>query len=406
MHWKKTLLVSLLTLLAGAAVTVLIFSTEPTAQRTGASKQTAMLVDVIRAEQGDYRPTVEVMGTITPAQDITLSPRVSGRIIDRSPNFTPGGHVSKGEMLIQVDPSDYQNTLQQRKSELRQARADLNIEMGRQEVAKQEFKLIGDTLAGMNEALVLRQPQLESARSDVESAQAAVEQAKLDLERTSIEAPFDAHVLTRNVNIGSQVAPGNNLGRLVGRDTYWVEATVPLAKLRWLSFPDGDVEDAQKEGSKVKIRNRTAWDSDEFRTGYLYKQVGTLEDETRMARVLISVPDPLATEEAHADKPAMMLGAYVEARILADELKDVVRLNRDYLRSDETVWVMKDKKLSIRNVNIVFRDAQYAYITGGLNDNEQVVTTNLTTVTDGAALRLSSAEDTASAADNSEESAQ
>ncbi len=384
MSWKKTLVISVLILAAGAAVTGIIFSTEPTAKKTGATKETAMLVDVTTVQRGDFRPTIQVMGTVRPSQDITLSPRVGGQIIDRSPSFTPGGYVDKGDTLLQIDPADYRNLLEQRESELRQAKADLNIEQGRQQVARQEYKLIGDTLPAPNEALVLRKPQLESARSKVESARAAVEQARLQLQRTTIEAPFDAHILSRNANIGSQVAPGDDLGRLVGLEHYWVEATVPLSHLPWLSFPD----QSNERGSEVRIRNRTAWEEGKYRTGYLYKLVGTLEDETRMAKVLISVPDPHAYHADNSDKPILMIGAFVEAHLQADKLNNVVRLNRDYIRQDETVWVMKEGKLQVREVDTAFRDARYAYIRTGLKDNEQVVTTNLATVTDGAPLRL------------------
>ena len=69
------------------------------------------------------------------------------------------------------------------------------------------------------------------------------------------------------------------------------------------------------------------------------------------------------------------------------ELSDVVRLSRDYIREDETVWVMDDGKLRVQEVDIVFRDAQYAYISSGLNENDQIITTNLSTVTDGAPVR-------------------
>src|SRR5699024_12180089 len=106
---------------------------------------------------------------------------------------------------------------------------DLKIEMGRQDVARQDFKVLGDTLAErlseQNRSLVLRQPQLKAARSSVQSARAAVEQAELNLQRTSIEAPFDAHILNRNVNDGSQVAAGDNMRRQVGLDTYGVKET-------------------------------------------------------------------------------------------------------------------------------------------------------------------------------------
>lgn len=395
MDWKKTLLICFIILLVGSGITALIFSSEPTASRQGATQETAMLVDVIEVRRDTYQPTIEAMGTVEPARDIVLSSRVSGEIIRRSDSFTPGGYVEQGEILLQIDPSDYENALQQRRNELQQVTADLRIEMGRQRAARKEYEAYGDTLSEENKPLVLRQPQLETVQSQVESAQTAVKQAELELERTTIRAPFDAHILSRNVNIGSQVGAGADLGRLVGLDTFWVEATVPLSKLRWLTFPD-------EEGprSEVTIRNRAAWAPGEVREGYLYKLIGALEEQTRLARVLVAVPDPYGYRAEHADLPTLMIGSFVEANIKTEELEEVVRISRDYIRSNDTIWVMEEGKLQIREVDIVFRDARYAYISSGLNDAEQVVTTNLSTVSEGAPLRLEES-DTASTQDSS-----
>lgn len=383
MDWKRTLLICFIILLVGSGITALIFSTEPTASRAGATQETAMLVDVIEVRRDTYQPTIEVTGTVEPARDIILSSRVSGEIIKRSESFTPGGYVRKGEILLQIDPADYENALRQRKNELRQATADLRIEMGRQRAAQKEYDAYGDTLTEENKALVLRQPQLDAVQSQVESARTAVDQAELELKRTTIRAPFDAHIISRNVNIGSQVAAGADLGRLVGLDAYWVEATVPLSKLRWLTFPD-------EEGprSEVTIRDRAAWGAGEVREGYLYKLIGSLEEQTRLARVLVTVPDPHGYQTGNTDLPTLMIGSFVETNIKGEELDDVIRLNRDYIRQNDTVWVMEEGKLSIRDVQIVVRDAQYAYISSGLSEQDQVVTTNLSTVTEGAPLRL------------------
>ncbi|MBS3769205.1 MAG: efflux RND transporter periplasmic adaptor subunit [Bacteroidales bacterium] len=381
---RKTVLISLLILLVGGAVTLVVFLTEPKAVRSGATRETAMLVDVIRTKRDTFQPTIVAMGTVKPSQDIILRPRVSGQITDRYAAFTPGGYVNKGEILLQIDPEDYKNTLEQRKSELQQAKADLNIEMGRQDVAQSDYQLLDEELSDKNKKLILREPQLNSAKSRVEAAQAAVDQAELNLQRTTIEAPFDAHILSRNVNVGSQVSPGDNLGHLVGIENYWVEATVPVDKLQRLTFPDGGGE----RGSEVMIRNRTAWEEGKYRKGYLHKLIGSLEDQTRMARVLITVPDPLGRRTGPDDLPVLMIGSFVEANIKAEQIPDVIRLNRDYVRKNETVWVMEDEELRIRDVNIVFRDAQYAYISGGMSEDAQVVITNLTTVAEGARLRL------------------
>ena len=390
MSTKKTILISFGILVAGAAIILLIFNTEPEAQRSGATKQTAMLVNTVQVERSNFTPTISAMGTVVPSQDVMLSPRVGGQIIQLSENFTPGGYVEEGEMLLQIDPADYRNALQQRISELQQAQTNLEIEMGRQNVARQDYELLDDSLTNENRSLVLREPQLNAARSNVQSAEAAVEQAELNLERTTIRAPFDAYILSRNVNLGSQVSPGDELARLVGRDTYWIETTVPLRHLRWIDVPQNG-----NGGSPVTIRNRSVWDEGEYREGSLFRLVGTLTDETRLARILVEVPDPHGYEQENNDQPRLMIGSYVVADIQAQELQNVVRLSRDYVRQNDTIWVNENDTLRIRDTEILFRDANYAYITEGVEDGEHVVTTNLSTVVDGSPLRLEGSAATA-----------
>jgi RND family efflux transporter MFP subunit len=396
MNKKKTLLICLALLLVGGVVTAIIFFTEPSASRSGATKETAMLVDVERVEAGNFYPTIVATGTVQPAKDIVLSPRVSGEIIRRSEAFVPGGFVKKGEVLLQIDPADYRNTLALRRSELQQALAALEIEQGRQKVARRDLELIGETFSAENQDLVLREPQLNTVKARVQAARAAVEQARLQLERSTIRAPFDAHILSRNANEGSQVAPGDDLGRLVGREVYWVVVTVPLSQLRWLSFPDSVTE----RGSEVRIRDRKAWGEGIYRTGYLYKLVGALEEQTRLARLLVAVPDPLAIGEEAAGLPPLIINSFVEARITGTEIQDVVRLSRDYVRQDETAWVMKNDSLQIRALDIVMSDAEHTYIADGLQEGEQVVTTNLSTVTEGVKLRQNRAGSSATGQDS------
>lgn len=100
--------------------------------------------------------------------------------------------------------------------------------MGRQKIAESDLELLdelGESGARTNRDLVLRQPQLRTAEARVASAEAAVEQAKLDLQRTSIKAPFTLQVIERLIDVGSQVAPGDDLGRLVGIEEFWIITT-------------------------------------------------------------------------------------------------------------------------------------------------------------------------------------
>lgn len=383
MNTKKVLLICVGIIVLAVAVTAFIFMSEPTAQQEGATREMAMLVNVTEAEAGDFSPLLIATGVVEPVEDVIISARVGGEVVRRSPGFVPGGFVKEGEMLLQIDPADYRNDLELRQSELLQAQTDLDVEMGRQEVAQQDLELVGGQgLTTQEQSLVLRQPQLNAVKARIKAAQAAVDQARLALTRSTIRAPFDAHILTQNVTTGSQVAPGEDLGRLVGTEKYRVILSLPVSRLRWLQIPDSETE----RGSPVRIRNNAAWPSDAYRIGYVDSQVGALDSETRLARVLVEVPDPLAQDTA-AGKPELIIGTFVEALIEGSEISNVVRLNRDYLRDNTEVWVMEDGKLTIREVEVLLTDNEYAYISEGLDGGEKVITTNLSTVAEGVPVR-------------------
>jgi len=381
--WLSGLLMGGLVVAAGAGGLALIFATEPTAERDAATKQTAMLVEVTQPAAGSFTPEIVATGTVRPAREIVLRSRVSGRVVERGRDFVPGRRVAQGELVVRMDDADHRSALAQRRAELAQAKADLRVEQGRKRLAQKEYELLDERLSKADESLVLREPQIDSAKAEVEIRRTRVDRARRELERTRITAPFDARLLSREVTVGSEVAAGDALARLAGTQRYWVETTVALDKLRWLDFGQGGAEC----GAPVAVRDRSAWPEGVTRQGRLCQHMGRVDDATRMARVLVAVDDPLA-RNGPSGTPALTIGAFVETRIAGRRLHDVVRLAREYVRSDDTVWVMRDGALAIREVDVVLRDARYAYIRDGLAPSEAVVTSSLATVEEGAALRV------------------
>lgn len=379
--WRTVVTLVVCGLLVGlaAGATYLIYTTEPVAESEAATRRVAALVETTVVRRGTYTPQLRVLGLVEPARDIILSPRVSGRITEVEPAYEPGGLVEAGQPLLHIDPADFQRLLTARISAKRQIEAALAIEQGRQAVAKQEYELLGDEIDPANRSLVLREPQIESIRAQLAAAEAAVEQAKLDLERTTVTAPFAAQILSRAANVGTQVSPGEELARLVGVDEYWVMASVPLRDLRWITFPQDD-----RPGASAWIRHATAWEPSDVREGSVSRLIGVVDRQSRLARVLVTVPDPLARG---IDAPPLILGTIVEVRIEGRPLENVVRLDRAHLRQNDTVWVMAGDALDIRGVEVAFSDAEYAYIGSGLEDGDEVVTTSLATVTPGLGLR-------------------
>lgn len=357
-----------------------INNTEPVAKKVKSTRKSAALVDTIIVNYGTHSPSLAVLGTVRPAQQISLRPRVGGQVVDVSSNFVPGGMIKKGELLLTIDPADFENAVSISESELEQTRARMEIEEARQRLAKKELELLQGSIDGANRGLVMREPQIASIKAEVSAGQASVDRAKLDLERTKIYSPFDAQVLSRSANVGSQVATANELGQLVGLEEYWVMAAVPIRSLRWVEFPDDD----GAGGSKVTLRNSDAWGKDAIREGRVSKLIGALDDQTRLARVLITVHDPLGRKSS---APPLILDSLLDTEIEGKSVDDVVRLDREFIRDEDTVWVRKDEKLEIRKVEIEYRDGEFAYISKGLDDGDEIVISTLATPAEGIGLK-------------------
>ncbi|QEG22100.1 efflux RND transporter periplasmic adaptor subunit [Mariniblastus fucicola] len=368
-------------ILSGAAYAIVVINrTEPVAEKANSTRKSSALVDTITVNYGTYSPAVSVLGTVRPAQQISLRPRVSGQVVELADAFVPGGMIGKGDLLLRIDPADFENALSISKSELEQAKASMEIEKARQRLAEKELKLLEDSIDGTNRGLVLREPQIASIKAEVSAAEAAVERAQLDLERATIYAPFDSQVLDRSVNVGSQVSPGNDLGQLVGLEQYWVMASVPIRSLRWVELPD------EKEigGSKVTLRNPDAWGPDITREGRVSRLIGTLDEQTRLARVMIIVEDPLGRDNG---APPLILDSLLTTEIQGKAVERVVRLDREYVRDEDTVWAMRDGKLEIQPVTVEYRDSEFAYISDGLVDGDEVVISTLATPAEGIGLK-------------------
>ena len=364
-------------LLGGAGLIVWwINSTEPRAQRSGATRQSAALVEVEVVERSDYRPRLTVLGRVRPAREVTLSPRVGGAVVEVADDLLPGGRVEAGQVLLRIDPAEYEAERAMRQSELRQARADLALEEGRQRVARQDFELLRDSVEADQRSLALREPQLESARAQVESAEAMLRQAELDLEQIDVKAPFAAQVMSREVDLGSRVSPGEALVQLVGVERYWVIASVPTGQLQWVAFGEGG-----DGGSAVEIASPGRWPEGQTRRGQVDRLIGTVDEQTRLARVLITVPDPLG------EGPRLILDTIVEATIEGRPIPDVFRLDRQNLRAGQTVWVNHNDQLEVHPVEVVFSDDQYVYVRGKLETGDRVVTTNLSRPRPGTLLK-------------------
>lgn len=352
-------------LAAALIVQMIMIKTAPKAEKKSPPKMAA-LVDTLPLNTTDETVVLHLTGTVIPAEEVLLRARVGGEIAETAPEFLEGGLFAKDAQILSIDPVDYELALATAKSALETARFNYKLELGRQDVAKREWELLKSNDASeMEKELALRIPHLAASKAALESAEATAKKAQLDLERTDIRAPFNAVVLGANVNAGSQASQQDVLARLAGTDTYWVIVSIPVDRLEWLSIP----------GSAAKVVSP----SGAIREGRVIKLLGDLEEQGRMARLLLEVHDPLCLKPENKGKKPLLLGEYVRVEIDGRELKGVYSIPRKALHGNTQIWIATtDGKLDIREVDVLWRDARQVLIRDGLSADERLIVSDLT----------------------------
>ncbi len=77
-----------------------------------------------------------------------------------------------------------------------------------------------------------------------------------------------------------------------------------------------------------------------MRTGEVIRLAADVEEKGRMAAVYVAIKDPLCLLAENRNKPKILLGSFVQADIEGTELNSVVSINRDYLRENDSIWLM------------------------------------------------------------------
>lgn len=165
------------------------------------------------------------------AEVINVAADVSGLVVEVPVRDNQA--VSKGDLLLQIDPSHYRIAVRQAEAlaasrkatlDMRQANARRRAAMDRRAVSRENLDDAG--------SLAL------AAEADYRQALAALEAARLDLERTRVLAPVDGYVTNLNVHAGDYAQAGEPRMALVDRDSYWVYGYFEENKLRHLREGD------------------------------------------------------------------------------------------------------------------------------------------------------------------------
>jgi RND family efflux transporter MFP subunit len=378
------IVISLVLIAAGIGGARFLIATKPTVNKRVPAKMEP-LVRTISLQPEKYTLNVSAMGTVIPAREISLESQVAGEVVYLHPEFTEGGMLPKGSKILEINRKDYELAVLQKKRALSDAEYAMKLELGHQDVARKEWDLLyGDQKTGEVESeLALRKPHLEKVQMDITAAKAELEQANINLKRTTLTAPFNVLVLSRHVNLGSQVTSQERLADLVGTDSYWVQVSLPVEKLRWVRVPNGQGD----SGSRARIIYR----GDYVLEGRVVRLLPDLSKEGRMARLLLEVDDPLGMQAEDKKRPMLLIGEYVRVQIEGEELDNVYRIPRPALRNDNEVWLVDDKsKLVIQSVKTIWREEDSVVVQDGFKPGQHLLVSDLAAPVAGMPVRIES----------------
>ncbi|MBB5016674.1 efflux RND transporter periplasmic adaptor subunit [Rehaibacterium terrae] len=149
-----------------------------------------------------------------------------------------GSTVRKGQVLIELDASDYRLALAQAQAQEASARANLQLAEQRHVRARQ----LKDRQFVSDDEVLARHTEVEAARAQLQVAEAARRVAERNVEKCRVLAPFDGAVTERLAQVGALAPAGTPLLRLVDLAAPEIEAHVQagdaesLTRARELTF--------------------------------------------------------------------------------------------------------------------------------------------------------------------------
>ncbi|MDP5063933.1 MAG: efflux RND transporter periplasmic adaptor subunit [Haliea sp.] len=377
---KSQSIIAIALLLVAALITALLYSLRPDTDITEPI-YAPVTVDVVVAEKETIRIPMQAQGTVSPLQQTTLLAEVQGRIVEVSPTFNVGGFLQKDEVLLRIDPRDYQARQARAEAAIRAAESELLQEQGRADVARREWEKLpaGSQRSPEARDLYLRKPQLAQAEGQLLAARADLQTAQNDLDRTSVRAPYSALISAKHSELGQFVTPGAQLAEIFSVDIAEVRLPIPQTRLAYLDLPGVRSDDA---GATIDLYTDVNGDVSHW-PARLHRSEGVFDERSRSLFAVARIDDPYGLNQP--ERAALRVGTFVTANIEGRPMPGLVALPRYVMRAGDNVAVVDDNNLVRNRAVITLRTGgDFVYVSSGLEDGDEVILTTLDNALTGA----------------------
>lgn len=331
-------------------------------------------------KRGTIDKSVLASGSVRAIQRTEVGAQVSGKI--QKLNAELGQAVKKGQLIAEIDSEPQQNALNSAQAEWLAYQTQLNAKQVALSVAESSYqrlaKLYTQKSSSLNEldnarnTLALAKANLEESKAKIQLAEIAVNTAKTNLSYTKIIAPIDGVIVSVPVSEGQTVNANQSSPTIV----QVADLSQVLIKFE---IAEGDI--AQVKVDQAVSFNTLAEPNRRYRTEIqsLDPALTKLTDNNYVEQSASNeaVYYYANTQVANPDQ-SLRIGMTVQGKITIFEKHNVLLVPNSAIKKRQgksVVDVLENGKSVERNVEIGISDGQSSEVLSGLNEGEQVITT-------------------------------
>ena len=427
-HLKKLLVIPVI-LIGIAVFMVLVKNSSHPVRIVVAEKITS--VRVISVPAATVTPQLKATGNVKPSRVWNSVAQVSGKIISLHTRLKQGALITEGEVLLQIDPRDYELAITQAEtgieaSRVQQAQIDvqetntkalLKIEQQSLALAEDEFqrkkkmlkqKTISPSDYGKEQrTLLAQQKSVQSLVNSIklypidrkrlavelEKQQAQLADAKLNLERTTILMPFGGRIAEVKVELQQFVGQGSLMVVADGISKAEIEVQIPMERLGNLIHSETIINLEQMKsielGKQLGLSARVLLKQNQYLIEWDAKVArlsDALDPRTRTVGVIIEVDKPYAQVQP-GRRPPLVKGLFVDVILNGRQQQNSLVVPLIALHGKKVYVVNQEQRLEQREVTIGSKGIDYAIIVSGLQAGELVVISGLISAVEGMLLK-------------------